>query len=381
MCGGLLVYFIRQSVFSLSTGSSGKRRVRMLFAGLALINLGFQTLTPELHSPKERKIHMGKLSLYFQNRSDKILDDPKFQEALKYYSAADALEPGTISAVSENIVMLIEDLLSGRRDNGDILGEIKEEIDQIIYLLREVADMLKHTVPVSAQAYVFINETLKPRLEEITQASYSWESNLKSDSPAIQAGTINTIMQQYIALQAGTIAAFDSSYAFYDSIALSFLLLALLNNMLRQGPVYINNAAPRFVSYFNRAVNVAFSDSLAKKLVDLVADCDKIRSGFPSRQISWGDGRCMEIEGNVKDGFTYRQWRADRTQPLRYEEDMQVFRNIRFSPANTDEWINSYENAHERFTDNLKKIEMLKAAVAGCTAYVKTIQKHIIDRQ
>jgi hypothetical protein len=60
---------------------------------------------------------------------------------------------------------------------------------------------------------------------------------------------------------------------------------------------------------------------------------------------------------------------------------MQVFRNIRFSPANTEEWITSYENAHERFTDNLKKIGMLKAAIAACTAYVKTIQNNIGDRQ
>jgi len=324
---------------------------------------------------------MGKLSHYLQSRSDKILDDPKFQEALKFYSIDDALEPGTIHAVSETIAGLIEDLLSGRRDNTEILSDIKDEIDQIIYLLREVTEMMKDTVPVSDQAYVFINNTIKPRLEEMIETSYSWESNLKSESPAVQVGTINTIMQQYIDLQASTIAAFDCSYAFYDSIALSFLLLAVLNNMLRHGPVYINNVAPRFVSYFNRAINIAFSDSLAKKLVALVADSEKIFSGFPPRQISWGDGKCLEIEGNVKDGFIYKQWKTDSVQTLRHDEEMQVFRHIRFSPVEAPEWISSYENAHTRFMDNLKKIEILKAAIAGCSVYVKTIKKYIIERQ
>lgn len=324
---------------------------------------------------------MGKLSHYLQSRSDKVLDDPKFQEALKYYSSENVLEPGTIRAVSETIAGLIEDLLSGRKDNAEILAEIKEEIDQVIYLLREVADMMKDTVPVSEQAYIFISETLRPRLEEILETSYSWEGNLKSDSPAVQVSTINVIMQRYIDLQTGTIAAFDCSYAFYDSIALSFLLLAILNNMLRQGPVYINNVAPRFVSYFTRAVNVAFSDSLAKKLVALVSDSEKILSGFPPRQISWGDGRCLEIEGNVKDGFVYKQWKTDRMQTLRHDEEMQVFRNIRFSPVVADEWISSYENAHIQFTGNLKKIEILKAAIEGCSAYVKTIKKYITERQ
>lgn len=324
---------------------------------------------------------MGKLSHYLQNRSDKILDDPKFQEALKFYSIQDALEPGTIHALSETISGFIEDLLSGRKDNREILGEVRDEIDQIAYLLREVTDMMKDTVPVSSEAYTFINTIIKPRLEAMTETAHSWESSLRSDSPAVQISTINTIMQQYIDLQADTIAAFDHSYAFYDSIALSFLLLALLNNMLRQGPVYINNAAPRFISYFNRAVNIAFSDSLAKKLVELVADTEKMLDGFPPRQISWGDGRCLEIEGNIKDGFTYKQWKTDRLHVLRNDEEMQVFRNIRFSPVDAEEWISSYDHAHTGFTANLKKIEILKAAMAGCTAYVKTIKKYIVEKQ
>ncbi|MBL7684305.1 MAG: hypothetical protein JNK00_13180 [Flavipsychrobacter sp.] len=322
---------------------------------------------------------MGRLSSYLLEYSNVDHENISLKDSIKfcYLDVAPkknaVLELNSFAILNESVQGLIDNFLNGVLSTNDIISELREDIDIIFHLIFEERLRLNKILNIESGDTEMI-AGIKINLENIINSYDRWKDILDNDNLEEIVRTSGEIFECYNIFLNKSMDFLNKKYTSYALVSLSFLVLALLSNILKQGISFISNKALRFISYYNRATNYAIIDSFANILVMLENDNEELFRSYTSKDIRWPDGKCLIIEGDIKKGYIFKVYKENVNTGNEY-----AGMDSEFTPpySGLDDIMSKYEGKRLVYFENTFKISFIKLAIHNCNVYAGIINSYI----